>query len=137
MRLIKSLPKMMLLRQEQGSQKDAMRMIILFILGIVVISGIFYHLFGLDLKSYLISFPLCPFRAITDIPCPGCGMTRAMLSLGQLNFRMAIGFNLFSIPLLIVMILYFCNRKYLSSLQPQMPLKTILLCVLTIWILRL
>lgn len=127
---------MMLWRHGIVPQKDVLQMIILFILGIVVTSGIFYHLFGIDLKAYLISFPLCPFRAITDIPCPGCGMTRAMLSLGQLNFRMAIGFNLFSIPLLIVMILYFCNQKYLSNLQQQLPLKAMLFGVLVIWILR-
>ena len=137
MKLIKSLHRLMLWRQRTAPPKDVLRMIVLFILGIVVTCGIFYHLFGIDLKSYLTPFPLCPFRVITGIPCPGCGMTRAMLSLGQLNLRMALEFNPFSIPLLIVMISYVCNRKLLSSLQQQMPLKTMLLCVFTVWVLRL
>ena len=37
--------------------------------------------------------PLCPLHAVTGIPCPGCGMTRAARSLMQGNFRDAALFN--------------------------------------------
>jgi hypothetical protein len=37
--------------------------------------------------------PLCPLHAVTGIPCPGCGMTRAARSLIQGDFRDAALFN--------------------------------------------
>lgn len=42
---------------------------------------------------------LCPFRAITGLLCPGCGMTRAFCALGHGEFRKALSFNAVS-PLL-------------------------------------
>lgn len=44
-------------------------------------------------------FILCPFRALTHYPCPGCGMTRAFCALAHLEFWRAVRFNVFS-PLL-------------------------------------
>jgi hypothetical protein len=38
-------------------------------------------------------FVLCPFRAVTGLPCPGCGMTRAFCSIGHGDFASAFGFN--------------------------------------------
>lgn len=42
---------------------------------------------------------LCPFRALTHYPCPGCGMTRAFCALAHLEIWRAIKFNALS-PLL-------------------------------------
>jgi hypothetical protein len=42
---------------------------------------------------------LCPFRALTHYPCPGCGMTRAFCALAHGEFWRAIKLNPFS-PLL-------------------------------------
>ena len=36
---------------------------------------------------------LCLFRTITDIPCPACGSTRAMLELLHGNFGIAFSYN--------------------------------------------
>jgi hypothetical protein len=36
---------------------------------------------------------LCPFRALTGLPCPGCGMTRAFCSMGHGDFARAFGYN--------------------------------------------
>ena len=38
-------------------------------------------------------FVLCPFRALTGLPCPGCGMTRAFCAIGHGDFAGAVGFN--------------------------------------------
>ena len=38
-------------------------------------------------------FVLCPFRALTGLPCPGCGMTRAFCAIGHGDFAGALGFN--------------------------------------------
>jgi hypothetical protein len=42
---------------------------------------------------------LCPFRALTGLLCPGCGMTRAFCALGHGELMRAIRFNALS-PLL-------------------------------------
>jgi len=36
---------------------------------------------------------LCPFRALTGLPCPGCGMTRAFCAMGHGELSQAFGFN--------------------------------------------
>jgi hypothetical protein len=38
-------------------------------------------------------FVVCPFRAVTGLPCPGCGMTRAFCAIGHGDFAGAFGFN--------------------------------------------
>ena len=37
--------------------------------------------------------PPCPFRAITSLPCPGCGSGRALLSLSRLDLVAAFAWN--------------------------------------------
>lgn len=39
---------------------------------------------------------LCPFRALTHYPCPGCGMTRAFCALAHLEIWRAVKFNALS-----------------------------------------
>ena len=50
-----------------------------------------------------ISF-ICPFKAITHIPCPGCGGTRAVALLLEGQFFEALVTN----PLSVVIFLFFC-----------------------------
>ncbi len=42
---------------------------------------------------------LCLFRRLFDVACPGCGMTRAMISLSNLEFARALALNPLSLPL--------------------------------------
>ena len=48
----------------------------------------------------------CLFRTLLHIPCPGCGMTRAVVSLLHLEFPTAFSYHpmVFALP---VMVLYF------------------------------
>ena len=39
----------------------------------------------------------CPFKMLFSIPCPGCGMTRAMLSLLSGNVLQAVSYHPFSV----------------------------------------
>ena len=48
----------------------------------------------------------CFFRAITGIPCPGCGLTRAVTLFVQLDFVAAARMNLMFVPLLIGSLVY-------------------------------
>jgi hypothetical protein len=38
-------------------------------------------------------FYRCPFYAVTGIPCPGCGMTRAFFAAVHLDWRQALRWN--------------------------------------------
>jgi hypothetical protein len=42
------------------------------------------------------SLILCPFRLLTGLPCPGCGMTRAFCAIGHGELWRAVRFNLLS-----------------------------------------
>ena len=63
---------------------------------ILIVFGI-VELIGMDIP--------CLFKLIFDIPCPGCGMTRAFRQILKLNFKKAMYYNILSVPLLIVIII--------------------------------
>jgi hypothetical protein len=50
---------------------------------------------------------ICPFRLMTGLPCPGCGLTRSFVSTAHGDFRDAFGFHLFG-PLLFVGLIVYC-----------------------------
>lgn len=62
------------------------------LIGILII----FILILLLMWNFNIRIP-CIFYELSGLYCPGCGMTRATLSLLQLDFYQAIRFNIFSI----------------------------------------
>ncbi len=44
----------------------------------------------------------CPFRAVLHIPCPGCGMTRALVSLLSGNLQASLVWHPMLIPTIIL-----------------------------------
>ena len=44
-----------------------------------------------------LGFDLCMLHASTGLPCPGCGMSRAIAAISQGDFSAALGLNPFSI----------------------------------------
>jgi hypothetical protein len=76
------------------------------ILCLVIASGILFYIWEINLLKFFSVIPLCPFHTLTGKPCPGCGMSRAFLLLGQLKIMEALKMNLFSVPLLVFMIIY-------------------------------
>lgn len=59
----------------------------------------------------------CLFNRLTGLQCPGCGNTRAALSLLRLDFSAAFGYNPMFLPefLYIGWVLFFCCRSYLKG----------------------
>lgn len=52
----------------------------------------------------------CIFKKIFHIPCPSCGMTRAFISIINLNIKNAISYNILSIPLFLTLIIIFITN---------------------------
>lgn len=50
------------------------------------------------------SWGICPFAALTGIPCPGCGGLRAVHHLTELNLVEALSSNAFAVLLLLALV---------------------------------
>lgn len=65
----------------------------------------------------------CTFKSIFNIPCPSCGMTRAFISILNLNFIESFHYNILSIPLFLIIITFYIitiidiilNKQYLNK----------------------
>jgi hypothetical protein len=119
------------------SPDSVLRFVVLAVLVLVFTSGIFQRWYGEDLIDHLPTFTLCPFHVVTGYPCPGCGMTRAMICVGQLRFWEAMAFNPFSILLTMIMMVYLCLGRAPSFSRNETLTRFILLAVIIFWIHRL
>lgn len=63
--------------------------------GLALAAGVFlaHAGLGIDVVARLPDVILCPFRWLTGIDCPGCGMTRALLRLAQLRVHEALALH--------------------------------------------
>jgi hypothetical protein len=78
----------------------------------------------------------CPIKAFTGISCPGCGMTRAVLSALQLNFRAAFYFH----PLFLVtpvMFLLFLLQDFISKKYRYLAWGALFFLFFTVYLYRL
>jgi hypothetical protein len=104
---------------------------------VAVLSGVLFYCGEINALHYLPGIVLCPFHLITGMDCPGCGMTRALLTLGQLNVKQAIALNPFSLPLFSVMLLYLWLGYIPRFLQQKVFLRLSIPAVVTLWICHL
>ena len=61
----------------------------------------------------------CPIRYITKVPCPTCGMTRAMMSLIRLDFKGYVEYNVMAFFMITAVMLLihrdvFKRRKWIN-----------------------
>ncbi|MDO4913953.1 MAG: DUF2752 domain-containing protein [Bifidobacteriaceae bacterium] len=80
----------------------------------------------------------CPIKFLTGVSCPGCGMTRAWLSVFRLDFNAAWHYHplFWSIPIILLV----CYLRYKGRIPSK--IYNILLCVamimfLSVYLLRL
>lgn len=82
------------------------------IIAIVAIMGGYLALLLMDYSHHTKGITSCPFKLVTTIPCPGCGMGRATLSLLAGDIFQSFYYNILCIPLSIVILLSFCWLLY-------------------------
>jgi hypothetical protein len=89
-------------------------------------------------------FVLCPFRAVTGLPCPGCGMTRAFCAIGHGDFASAFGFNVLAPFVFLAALLLWAHalatllkfdsaRDALERLRPTPRATRVMLAVTLVW----
>lgn len=95
------------------------------------------------------SFILCPFRALTGLPCPGCGLTRAFCALGHGEIVRAMRFHLLSPFLYLAAIVAWLaatasllnwrrGRAFFARLRPNaLTVKLALIVTAAWWVARL
>ncbi len=89
----------------------------------IIVGFVFFVSLCLITLKYNIS--LCIFNNLFGIPCPGCGMTRAFISIIKLDFVSAFQYNITSIPLFLGILIYcvlcfmdfFKKTNYLSLFE--------------------
>ena len=107
------------------------------LVSVAVLSGLLFYCWEINTLHYLPGISLCPFHLITGMDCPGCGMTRALLTIGQLNVKQATALNPFSLPLFSVMLLYLWLGYIPRFLQQKGFLCLFVPTVLALWLFRL
>jgi len=75
--------------------------------------------------DFALAFPTtCPWKLVTDLPCGGCGMTRAFVALAKGDFVAAIGFNPLSPCVAIAMVVWVAataRRRLTGRSMPHVP----------------
>jgi hypothetical protein len=109
--------------------------------GALIVGGLVVGAVGPESWRHAITHdgPGCPFRAMTGVDCPFCGMTRATVAMGGGDFGSAFGFHPFA-PFLLVAVLAILAIVILGKTELLMrgrrPL-ILLSTVLVMWALRL
>lgn len=67
---------------------------------------VIFLLLGIALILNKYNIRLCPFFNLFKIPCPGCGMTRAVKLIFQGKFLDSFKYNILALPLIIALIIY-------------------------------
>lgn len=89
---------------------------------ILIVSAVYLFMFEPGRTGF---FPLCPFRLLTGLQCPGCGTTRALHEIVHGHFWAAFMLN----PLLLIaspFLLWAFLRYSVIAMQGAMPRKNAL-----------
>lgn len=74
----------------------------LFIFAVIGIYFVLSTIFGIT----------CPIKYIVKVPCPTCGMTRAMISLIRLDFKGYVEYNFMAFFMIIAVILLIHRKVF-------------------------
>jgi hypothetical protein len=110
---------------------------IVLALGVTLASGLALAICGVDLLRHLSLFPACPFHTVTGLPCPGCGMTRAFLLLGQLRIGDALAAHPLAPGLLLAMLWMLAGAPGRARVPRDAVATALLALVVGVWLARL
>lgn len=79
---------------------------IFFVLGLAFILSIF------DIR-------FCPFFYLFNIPCPGCGLTRAFKLLLKGKFLQSLNFNILPLPILILILTFIFFPNHIKKINKK------------------
>ena len=63
------------------------------------------------------SFIVCPFRAITSLPCPGCGLTHAGMALLKLDVKASLNYHALFIPIIFTLFIIIFTEKISKTID--------------------
>ncbi len=88
---------------------------------------------------FLLDGNLCIYKRTLGIPCPGCGMTRAFISLAKLDIRSAFYYHpLFILPVLPALLFLFKKKQFVVQLYKSNRFwLAILFIVLSVYLYRM
>lgn len=100
----------------------------------LLFSGLIYLLLGVFFDFYV----PCPFRAVTGLKCPGCGLSHAATALVHLDFAGAMAENALFIPIFLYLAYAFYRvfiRKNKDPLADKLGrrIDVIFLIVILLW----
>lgn len=86
------------------------------------------------LVSNALGIVICPFRRLTGLPCPACGITRAYICAFHLDFKSAFAYNPFFLVLPPLMFYFLLGEKPLfGSKKREKYISIIMLATLLIF----
>lgn len=92
------------------------------------------HMSGFSHNTVAEYLPIfCPFKFVTGIPCPGCGMTRAFLAMAEADFVSAFRHNPFSIPFFVLIVLSTLNVRIAPSERIKTYFYIASLVIVIVW----
>ena len=115
------------------SKKQSTKSKVIHVVIFIAVMGVLAALMLLDIYR-------CPFKAVTGIPCPGCGMTRAVLSACKGDFRGAFYYHplwIVAVPLVLVEVLNAMGGIKIPAKANNMILIIAGILLLAVYIIRL
>lgn len=119
------------------------------IIAILAIMGGYLALLFMDYRHTHEHISSCPFKLLTGIPCPGCGMGRATLALFAGDISQSFYYNILCIPLSIIILISLCwlfydllrgRESFFKTVRRPIQLKyqiPIFILLLITWILNI
>ena len=79
----------------------------------------------------------CPIRHLLGIPCPGCGITRALISALLLDFGGAFAYHPLWIMTPIIILYILCDGRLFGKIADRIIISLTCAAFVAVWVLRL